>query len=454
MRSDLSAQDGRYTTSMFRWIILLAIGIRLVAWALIPGTRFASDEESYYRAGVTLAATGQPDLFWPPFTPWVIAAVHSLAPGTALKTLRLLWVAMDVACLLLLHVLAARVATATWPDRIHVGRRFVTLVTLGYAVYLPAISHAQFATSETLALLQLLLILVLVTSEGAGLGAFAAAGIAAGTLTLTRPSLAPLLVTIPVARWWWGRDTVRWTRPAALAAAGALVVAGYMIHNRIQTGEFILAHNSAYNLYIGNRDVYTEDLNLLSPRATPEQIAFRQAFARGEETYPTEPPAVLQRQALQWIVDHPATFARRAVGRVARVFAPKTDVLELAGGEASVGVRSPTALALLGLANLQWVIVLALSVVGVMRLWNAGTYWAPLLTAAVAGASALCAVAIAKPRYAFVFEPLLMIGAAWLVTAPRAELSRAQRGAALAAYLFLAWGWIAWAIFAVTSRPS
>jgi hypothetical protein len=437
---------------MFRWIILLAIGIRLLAWALIPGSRFASDEESYYRAGVTLAATGQPDLFWPPFTPWIIAAVHGIAPDIGLKTVRFLWVAMDVACLLLLRVLAVR-AAAAWRGDSRFGRSLVAWVTIAYAVYLPAISHAQFTTSETPALLQLLLILVLVTRPGAGFGTFAAAGIVAGTLTLTRPSLAPLLVTIPAVLMWWERASGRWLQPVALAVMGAFVVAGYMVHNRIQTGEFVLAHNSAYNLYIGNRDVYTEDLNLFSPRATPEQIAFRQAFARGEEAYPTEPPAVLQRRALEWIADHPATFARRAVGRMARVFAPKTDVLELAGGEGAVGVWSPKALALLGVANVQWLLVLALSVVGVLRLWSNGSYWGPLLVATVAGASALCAVAIAKPRYAFVFEPLLMIGAAWFVTAPRVELSSLQRATAIAVYLFLAWAWIAWAIFAVTSRP-
>ncbi len=439
---------------MLRWIVLLAIGVRVVAWALIPEARFASDEDSYYQAGVKLATTGEPDLFWPPVTPWMIAVGYSLVPVGAHKGLRLLWIAMDVGCLLLLRTLAERVAASAWPAASIRGRQFVALVTLSYACYLSAISHAQFTTSEIPALLQLLLVLVLITSPRAGVRTFAAAGVAAGMLVLTRTSLLPLLVLLPLVLAWSTGHAARWLQATVMVATGVLVVGGYMVHNRIRTGEFILAHNTAYNLYIGNRDLYVEDLNLLSPRATPEQIAFRQAAARGEEEYPSEPPAVLQRKALQWISDHPMTFARRAVGRLARVFAPKTDVLELAGGEASVGVWSPTALVLLAVANLQWVAVLALGIVGLMRLSNAGSYWGPLFTASVAGAVALCVIAIAKPRYAFVFEPLLMMGAAWFVTAPPVALTRLQRVAAIAAYLFLAWGWIAWAIFAVTSRPS
>lgn len=437
---------------MLRWIILLAIGIRLAAWAVIPGSRFASDEESYYRAGVMLAETGQSDVFWPPVTPWLIAAVHAAAPAVSLKALRLLWIAMDVGCLVMVAMLARRLLAAAWPNGVAGASAIVTLATATYALYLPAISHAQFVTSETPALFQLLLVLVLLTARAPSVGASATAGVVMGTLLLTRPSLMPLLVLLPLVPLWWQWPGIHWQHAAAVIATGSLVVGAYVLHNRMQTGEYTIAHNTAYNLYIGNRHHYAEDLNLFSPRATPDQIAFRRAFARGEEDYPAQPPAVLQREALQWIAAHPGTFARRALGRLARVFAPKTDVLELAGGEAVISVWSPTALLILAAANLQWLAVLVLGVMGLLRLWNAPGPYAPLFTAAIAGAAALCVIAISKPRYAFVFEPLLMITAAWLVRAPAVSLTRLQRGLAVAVFLFLAWGWMAWAIFAVTSR--
>lgn len=450
MPSEAAAGPGGYTTAMLRWIILLAIGIRLAVWAVVPGSRFASDEESYYRAGVALATTGTADLFWPPLTPWIVALAHAIVPEASIKALRLLWVAMDLGCLLLVRVLAVRVAGAA-PGAFTAS--MPTVATAAYAVYLPAISHAQFVTSETPALLQVLLILVLLTAPRAGLLRSAATGVVAGMMVLTRPSLAPPLVLLPLAAAWRrGPGEFGWGHAAAVIGAGSAIVGALVIHNGVRYGEFTIASNSAYNLYIGNREMYAEDLNLFAPRATPEQIAFRQAFFRGEATYPAQPPAELQREALRWIADHPGTFLQRALGRLARVFAPKTDVLELAGGEAAVGVWSPPALALLAAANLQWAVILALGIAGALRLWSASPYHGGLFMATIAGAVALCLVAIAKPRYAFVFEPILMLCAAWHVLAP-GRLAPGTRRVALAAYGFLVWAWIAWAIFAVTSRP-
>lgn len=445
-------REGRgYTTAMLRWIILLAIGIRLAVWAIVPGSRFASDEESYYRAGVALATSGTADLFWPPFTPWMVALAHVIVPDLSLKALRLLWVAMDAGCLMALGILGARLAAAA-PGRFTAS--LVTVVTALYAVYLPAISHAQFVTSETPALLQVLLMLVLLTGPRPSWLSSSAAGVVAGTLVLTRPSLAPALVLLPLAAsWLLGPGRRNWGHAALTIAIGSAVVGGLVMHNGVRYGRFTIADNSAYNLYIGNRDMYAEDLNLFSPRATPEQVAFRQTFFRGETTYPTQPPDELQREALQWIADHPGTFMQRALGRLARVFAPKTDVLELAGGEAAVGVWSPRALTLLAVANLQWAAILALGVAGVIRLWGSSPYFSGLYIATIAGGVALCLIAIAKPRYAFVFEPVLMLSAAWQILAPGRLIPR-HRLLVIAAYGFLTWAWIAWAIFAVTSRPS
>jgi hypothetical protein len=218
-----------------------------------------------------------------------------------------------------------------------------------------------------------------------------------------------------------------------------------------------LSRNAAYNLYIGNQDFYAEDLNLFAPRATPEQIAFRRQFFAGTLQYPSGTAAELQRAALQWIADHPLQFLRRAAGRLARVFAPKTDVLELIGGEAAAGVFSPVSLAILGLANLQWTWFLFAGVFGLAMLVDRGRPFGATLVWTIAGCLLLCLVAISKPRYSFVFDPLLILSSMLVLAVPAPERAAAwqrHRRVLIPVGLFLGWGWIAWTIFAMSSRLS
>lgn len=431
----------------------LGVAIRLAVWALVPASRFASDEDSYFQVGTALAAGGDQDLFWPPLTGWLIALVVSIA-GPSVTAVRSVWVLFDVGCLLCVRTLASRLAPVwfTEPER---ARRFCTLATFGYALYLPAVSFAQFTTSETPALLQLLVVLILLTNANAGRGTHLLAGGIAGTLALTRPSLLPLLGLLPIATYLRTARADRLQNAILFAIAAATLVGGVAARNWLTVGEATIARNSAYNLYIGNRDFYAEDLNLFSPRATPEQIEFRRQFFSGTESYPTESPAELQRRALNWIAAHPVTFARRALGRLARVFAPRTDVLELAGGERSAGVFSPSSIALLGIANIQWTLVLFGGVFGLVALRHRDRGTFVLFAAAIAGSVGLCLIAISKPRYSFVIDPLLLLCACALAVQPRqsiARFTRSDRWWVAGLLTFLLWGWIAWTIFALSSR--
>jgi len=430
--------------------------VRLLAWAAIPASRFASDEDSYFQVSTALLTQGHQDLFWPPMTGWLLAGLRAGLGTDSVGTLRLAWLLMDVACVVAVRALAIRVAAAVWPSDSVLGTRLVVAATLGYALYLPAISHAQFLTSETPALLQLLCLILLVSRADAGVGAFASAGLLGGTLVLTRPSLSPVAVLVPIAAVLW-RDRRAWRHAVAGMAMTALVVGAVVVRNWVAAGEATISTNSAYNLYIGNRNLYAEDLNLFAPRATPEQIEFRRQQWSGELVYPTESPAELQRLAIEWIRQHPDTFIRRASGRLARVFVPKTDVLEMLGGERGAGIFAPRSLALLAAANVQWAFVLFGGVVGLAWLWRSSAWWGGLFTAAIAGALLLCLVAISKPRYSFVFDPLLLICAVAAVMQPRAtllSLGRTQWWAIGAVSAFLAWAWVAFAIFSLSSRSA
>ena len=93
--------------------------------------------------------------------------------------------------------------------------------------------------------------------------------------------------------------------------------------------------------------------------------------------------------------------------------------------------------------------------IGLAAIWRADRYLGNVFLATVAGTVLLCVVAISKPRYSFPFDPLLIIGAVVFLSAPRAtwaNLSRAARRTLLAVFAFVIWGWIAWLIFAISSR--
>jgi len=421
---------------------------------VIPSSRFASDEESYFQVGTALLQ-GHQDIFWPPITGWLIALIRLVSGSDSIVLVRLVWVAMDTGCAAAVFTLAGRLGRALWADDA-IASRLARVATFGYAIYLPAISHAQFATSEIPALLGTLLMLVLITAPRAALARFAGAGAIAGVLCLTRPSLLPLLLLVPAAAV-SGSASAKFSKALVFVMIGVVVVGAYVGRNWYETGEATISTNSAYNLYIGNRDVYAEDLNLLRPRATPAQIEFRRQQFSGQLPNITHSPAESQRLALQWIREHPLPFARRASGRLARVFVPKTDVLELLGGEQQAGVFTARSLALLAITNVQWAMVLFGGLAGLCALRHTRPDWSLLFASVIAGALVLCLIAISKPRYSFVFDPILIICAAalWLDRARAwTVFATTDRWSLAAVYAFLAWGWVAFTIFAVSSRTA
>jgi hypothetical protein len=437
------------------WPVAVAIAVRLVVWLFVSPARLASDEDSYLAVARTLLTTGQQDLFWPPVTGWLIAVVGVILQTTEVRWVRLAWIAMDIGCVLAVRTLAGRVAAVVLPADAARAAKVSNLATVAYALYLPAVSFSQFATSEVPALLLVLLTLVILTRREVSTPSALGAGLLIGVVSVTRPSLVPLLVCVPAAMVFYDRTPASARRALVFMLAGTAVVAGIVLRNYATAGIATIGQNSSYNLYNGNRDLYAEDLDLFHPVATPGQIEFRRQFFADELTYPSQTPKELQREALEWITTHPGTFARRALGRLARVFAPKTDVLELIGGERNAGIFSPPSLTLLVLANIQWTVVLFGGLVGLVALWRLKPALGGLFLATVVGSLPLCLVAISKPRYAFGFEPLLLIAAVAVLVAPQAvaaALRPRDRWIIAGCAAFLAWGWTAWLVFAITSR--
>lgn len=442
-----------YYRTIASWLAL-ALVIRLAVWWFIPAARFASDEDSYYQVGTALLH-GHQDVFWPPLTGWLIALVRLATGSDSLPVVRLSWIALDVGCTAFVFILAQRVGRSLWPQSENRAATLARIAAAGYALYLPAISHAQFVTSEIPALFLTLLMLVVVTSRELTLARYVAAGLLAGLQCLARPSLLPILVLVPAALMWARRIDV--VKAAAFIAVGSLAIGAYVIRNWHYAGEATISTNSAYNLYIGNNDFYAEDLDLFHPRATREQIEFRRQQFSDQAPPFTQSPAESQRLALQWIRQHPLTFTRRALGRLARVFVPKTDVLELTGGSARVAVSAPSSLALLAAANLEWTLILFGGLIGLFALRHQRREWWLLFGGVILGALALCLIAISKPRYSFVFDPILIVCAAsvWIDRdSVRATLTRADRRALAVIFAFLAWAWVAFAVFSITSRAA
>ena len=160
-----------------RWPLALAIALRVVVWLAVPDTRFASDEGSYFSAATALLTRGEQDLFWPPLTSWLIAFVRWVTNTDSLALVRLVWIAIDIGSVVVICGLARRVAPAIFGGDAAKAGRFVACATLGYAVYLPAVSFAQFTTSETPALLLTLLVVGVLSRPTAGIAACMGAGL-------------------------------------------------------------------------------------------------------------------------------------------------------------------------------------------------------------------------------------------------------------------------------------
>jgi hypothetical protein len=427
-------------------ILLLAAALRMLALWLGAAWPPVGDEAAYLRAAQSLARHGVQDVFWPPLTGWWLTLLWPLTGGDAL---------VSRACTAALDLLNTALVWAVCRQAVaqdHGARPGApALAATAYALYLPAIAFACNATSEVPSLALLLGSLWLLGRPALDWRAVSLAGLLLGLLTLARSNLALMGVALGLGLLTRPDLVNRRAMALGLVSLSLLVPCLWAWRNLAHGEGWALAHNGSYNLYMGNAPEAPDELNLFAPAATTAQRAVRagQGNRHAEQALQLAPDQ-RQAQALTWIQADPLNFARRALGRLARVWAPKTAQLSLAGGEGRHGLTHPSSLLLLGIGTAQWAVLLWLGLRG-LAAWHARRpdLATPLL-AALLGALPLCLVAIAKPRYAFPFEPVLMMAAAAGGTlSAGATRHRWLTDVSLA---FIAWGWVAWAVFAWTSR--
>jgi hypothetical protein len=439
------------------WFVLvacvLAIRVPFEIWA--RSAPFTNDEYGYWSIAKSFIETGEFDISWPPVTSALLAAISCF--GGSLHDARLIWSLADVANIALLYILLSRFLERPVP----------LIAGILYTLYVPAISFASFATSEIPAMLFFLAsACLLVDPRGPiGFGRLLAGGALIGLLVLTRSSLAVLgLWTAFMA----SPATIRKGKVPgrALSVCVALilstsVVALWVTRNYLAHGGFTIATNVAYNLYLGNQPHYSEDLNLFHPLPTQAQIQDRKQLLKGEVTEERElvSDQEMQSRAIAFITDNPLLFARRALGRLARVFVPKTAQLQLLGSESDNPWFSAPSLALLVSSNLLYGLALFGGWAGIIlcgpsdrekkfRLFALGV---------LAGTSALCTVAISKPRYSFPSDPILIAGLAWLLVNSRQAMLQVKSKtlvALIGGWVFFGWSWTAWLIWSFMTRAA
>jgi len=433
------------------WFLLLALlfffalTLRFIVHLSLPNGLLAADEGGYYEDAMSLLESGDLPTFWPPFTILTIAFFSIIGNTQDIITIRLLWIFLDA-----FNTVGAALI-CSWLSR----ERVVGMVAgILYALYLPAIVFSQFLTSETLAVFIAVCMLGLLLSPSGGIKVinYAACGILAGCLVLTRTNLLfvaflPLVFVFLFRSRRLGEVLIPCL---AFVITSTSVVCSFALWNKAAHGEFFISRNSSYNFYLGNKQHYSEDLNIFNPVATELQKRDR---IIGSEQVTILADNEMRELAWGYISAQPGEFLRRAIGRLSRVLVPKTDHLQVLGRKFTISYSSAV-LFLVGL--LQYGASLFLAIPVIVNSLLVGGLRKNILVAYILCCLPLCMLAISKPRYSFPFDFTLIILSVLFIFNWRGEVATLKDRNGwrwvLALYFFVAWSWVAWFVFVYTSR--
>lgn len=246
-----------------------------IEWNPEPRRR-VGDELRYLERAEQLAAGEEvaPDLLWPPLYSRLLAFLL-WATGSSRGAVVLFQLALLGITAWLVRDLTARLAGPAT----NIGGAAADLAGLSVLVYPPLVAFAFYLWPEVVHLALFAFVLWVLAARPAHRGWLAAAGFALGLALLTKSLLGPFLpvLLLPVAL---QRPRLRALASAALVAAvaAATVLPTIVAHGR-QTGSFVIADSSLFNLWLGLGDTSRKDY---SDRRVVEEHA---AFLAGGDTF-------------------------------------------------------------------------------------------------------------------------------------------------------------------------
>jgi 4-amino-4-deoxy-L-arabinose transferase-like glycosyltransferase len=226
------------------WTVAALVGaVALVAraayWAFAtPDRPLLSDASQYHFLAVNLAeGRGYVDTFpqielhqtayRPPVYPFVLSLAYRLL-GPHEWVGRALNLVIGVAVVVVLALLIDR----------YLGRRAALVGGLVAALMPNLIANDTYVLTEPLSLLLLVVLLWMVLANR-----WLWAGVVAGTLVLTRPSAQYLAVVLAV----WLLSRVGWRRAVGFLAVTGLVMAPWLVRNRVELGSPVLVTSNGFN---------------------------------------------------------------------------------------------------------------------------------------------------------------------------------------------------------------
>lgn len=347
-----SVRPGAIDTEHLIWILLLALGLRLIwAWwiPVIP----LSDGAAYDTFARTLVEHGtfgwtadQPTAFWPPGTTFMHAALYWAFGMNYLPI-----VAVNIGLSLGLIAICARIAARFW------GPRVATLTALILAIWPTLVVYPTLLASELPFLFLTLLSLDVWTNENIrpfrkGWGA----GLLLGFAALVRPQalLLPLLFAFCA-----GASTgLTWTTIRSqlqilifASVAMAIVIAPWTWRNHQLYGEPVLiSTNGGITLWMGN-----------TPGTDGRYMDIPAEFSALPEN---ERARVLGEQAKVHIQQDPVGFLIRAVHKVVILYGNESVGVGWNAKGIEQALGEPWVHGLKRFTQLTWALILALALVG------------------------------------------------------------------------------------------
>jgi hypothetical protein len=404
----MQASDDR-TARNFGWLVVGLAVVLQWGWALWSPTQPISDFKQYYEIASEFAATGQlsldgrPCFFQPPAWPFALGCLFKVT-GPSVLAGKLLNALLTSATVVMLWSLLLKFARPGWQRVLVFAPVALCPLWIGYVSVLGTECLSAFLLVATVWTMTFLRARWLVS------------GIVLGLLVLNRPQFQLLIPALLLWSLWHGRGMF-W-RVLVWSLVAAAVVAPWTLRNQRVTGHFVtVAGYSGYVLLINNNgsnpttgwmplsDIAFRD----EDRARFASLGVEDLLGPGDEDekrFRWTPPvdALARSIAVQWILDNPGEFLRKAAIRLWRMYGDSVELTTWI----TRGTEWPAPVLHYRRA-VGWV-AFAAAVFGILRLLRRDTHPALIVTVAMYGLGiATAAVFEGQGRYALPTWPLVAL---------------------------------------------